>query len=138
MSSGEQASFEECHLVWTSWRKQYITDQLVKFDDYFDENAPQEHIKKLYARLEDNHHLANKKGLLINLQEFYKIQNKCVFESKIFPQTFLIREGFHDKEYQNFLEFHQKNPNQIYILKPGENSNRGCGIVLCDSLSEIT
>lgn len=42
-------------------------------------------VKKLYGRMEDNFHLANKKGLLMNLKEYYRLKNKCVFESKVFP-----------------------------------------------------
>ena len=41
--------------------------------------------------MEDNFHLANKKGLLINLREYYRLRGKCVFESKVFPQTFLLK-----------------------------------------------
>jgi hypothetical protein len=42
-------------------------------------------IKKLYARMEDNFHLANKKGLLLNLMEYYRLQGKCVFDCGVFP-----------------------------------------------------
>lgn len=35
--------------------------------------------------MEDNFHLANKKGLLLNLKEYYRLQSKCVFNEKVFP-----------------------------------------------------
>jgi hypothetical protein len=41
--------------------------------------------------MEDNYHLANKKGLLLNLKEYYKLNGKCVFESRVFPYTFLLK-----------------------------------------------
>jgi len=28
-------------------------------------------------------------------------------------------------------------PRNIWITKPGENSNRGCGITVCDTMGEI-
>jgi hypothetical protein len=28
-------------------------------------------------------------------------------------------------------------PRNIWITKPGENSNRGCGITVCDTMAEI-
>jgi hypothetical protein len=43
--------------------------------------------------MEDNFHLANKKGLLMNLKEYYRLKGKCVFEAKVFPKTFLIRSN---------------------------------------------
>jgi hypothetical protein len=38
----------------------------MKLDEY-DEMDNKLHIKKLYARIEDNFHLTNKKGLLLNM-----------------------------------------------------------------------
>jgi hypothetical protein len=61
MSNGEKASFEECQLIWTSWKKQKIINQLKKAED-----SPKETSRRLYARMEDNFHLTNKKGLLAN------------------------------------------------------------------------
>jgi hypothetical protein len=43
--------------------------------------------------MEDNYHLANKKGLLLNLREYYKLKGKCVFESRVFPHTFLLKSS---------------------------------------------
>jgi hypothetical protein len=34
MTSSDVASFEECHLIWTSWKKQPIIDELLKLDEY--------------------------------------------------------------------------------------------------------
>lgn len=81
--------------MWTSWKKQKIINKLLHFEDYLEqygtfgqERVPagnKVHIKKLYSRMEDNFHLANKKGLLMNLKEYYRLKGKCVFESKVFP-----------------------------------------------------
>lgn len=34
LQSGETDSFEECNLIWTSWRKSYITEELMTLDQY--------------------------------------------------------------------------------------------------------
>lgn len=46
-----------------------------------------------------------------------------------------------DPEYKKFIQYYnelekQGEPN-IWIVKPGENSNRGCGIEVADTLSEL-
>eukprot|EP00347_Sterkiella_histriomuscorum_P022577 403337958 len=136
MSMGERANYEDCQLIWTSWKKQKFLDQLLKFEE-FQLQEQQFHIKKIYARMEDNYHLANKKGLLFNLQEFYRSQNLDIFESHVFPQTFLIRNSSDDEDYFRLIRYIQENPDTVWIIKPGENSNRGCGISLCQSKEGI-
>ena len=96
-------------------------------------------VKKLYGRMEDNFHLANKKGLLMNLKEYYRLKNNCVFEAKVFPQTYLIRSNdyFGTDDMRALKKFASGNPNAYWIVKPGEDSNRGCGITLCDNEKEL-
>ena len=70
------------------------------------------------------------------------------------PITFNFTE-LDDKEYEQFVEMfksiekinnsvdteeEKKNlqyPKNIWIIKPGENTNKGRGIIVCDKLSEI-
>ncbi len=58
------------------------------------------------------------------------------------PLTFHIKSGLADPEYQDFkstfTEF-GKNPDfkNVWIVKPGENTNRGTGIQVCNTLREI-
>lgn len=87
--------------------------------------------------MEDNHHLANKKCLFQNLQYYYKIQGKDVFEERVFPITFHIRGGLTDPEYLRLVGYFNQFPNSIWIVKPGENSNRGTGIQVVQSLAEV-
>jgi len=68
----------------------------------------------------------------------------------VLPLTFHIKEGHNDKEYQRFVEvfkdfdqggkgatnFEQLGKS-IWIVKPGENTNRGCGIQVCRELPQI-
>lgn len=103
-SPAESCSFEEANVIWTSWKKQKIINKLQTYEEYLmaygaygGERVPAQnkvHVKKLYSRMEDNFHLANKKGLLMNLKEYYRLKAKCVFEQKVFPQTFLIKSNY--------------------------------------------
>jgi aspartokinase len=79
MSTGENPHFDECQLIWTSWRKSKITDQLQTLAQHQQSQTSTSHIRKLYARLEDNFQLSNKKGLFLNLQEYYRLKGLCVF-----------------------------------------------------------
>ena len=111
-------------------------------------NPVRNSVKRLYGRMEDNYHIANKKGLLINLKDYYRLNGKCVFESKVFPHTFLLkakdRRFMQEGEYMSSspeldrLRKHMsENPKAIWIVKPGENSNRGAGITLCENNQEL-
>ena len=98
---------------------------------------------KLYNKLEFNQHIANKKGLYKNLKIYYQILGKNVFDCH--PITFHIINGEEDPEFSNFYEsfakfekLRKKNKSKnVWIIKPGENSNRGHGIQVCKSLSDI-
>lgn len=87
--------------------------------------------------MEENYHLANKKNLFQNLSEYYSLKGRCVFKEKVFPLTFHIKDGLDDPEYTRLVECFHTFPNSIWIIKPGENSNRGCGIQVVQSLKEI-
>jgi tubulin monoglycylase TTLL3/8 len=58
------------------------------------------------------------------------------------PLTFHIKSGIHDhdfKEFKDTFESYQTEKNQsVWIIKPGENTNRGNGITVCDSIQEIS
>ena len=98
---------------------------------------------KIYNRLEFNQHLANKKGLFRCLKNYYEAIGKNVFDCH--PTTFHIVDGEEDPEFASFLEgFNKiekakkkKKCKNLWIVKPGENSNRGYGIQVCKTLAEI-
>ena len=96
-------------------------------------------MRKLYARMEDNHHLTTKSKMFINLRRFYRQQGRCVFKENVFPLTFYLQGGkiSEDIEYHALLRYYRNNPTEIFIVKPGENSNRGNGITICDSLKAL-
>lgn len=58
------------------------------------------------------------------------------------PLTFNVKSIHNnDQEYMKFTraykEFEQQKDNNIWIIKPGENSNRGTGIQVAQSFNEI-
>ena len=65
------------------------------------------------------------------------------------PLTYHIKDGLSDTAFNKFEETFnnpQNHPDLIkyaamgkdlWIVKPGENTNRGCGINVCRELSEI-
>jgi tubulin--tyrosine ligase len=94
----------------------------------------------IYNRLEDNFHLANKKALFMNISSYYRSLGVDPFEVAI-PLTFHIKSQ-QDPEFRRFIEVYsqfkkEKGNANIWIIKPGENSNRGCGIQVAENLGEI-
>lgn len=64
----------------------------------------------------------------------------------VLPLTFHITKGVEDLKFTDFLETYKKfqedkktdkDLKNIWIMKPGENTNRGNGISVCFSLDEI-
>ena len=65
------------------------------------------------------------------------------------PLTYHIKDGLTDSAFSKFEETYNspgshpdlaKYPamgTQLWIVKPGENTNRGCGITVCRELSQI-
>ena len=97
-------------------------------------------------RLEHNYHISNKKCLFYNMRSFFEYLDEDPFQ--YIPVTFHIRNGTKDPEYQNFLAYYKQRQEQIeanpklkmrniWIIKPGEYTNRGNGISICKELSEI-
>ena len=69
---------------------------------------------------------------------------------EVVPLTFHIKDGTNDSEFHRFLEVFNsikqppddfpeeiKSLRNIWIIKPGENTNRGTGITVCSSLDQI-
>jgi len=93
----------------------------------------------MYNRLDENINLCNKNLLFINIFSYYKQIQEDPFDTipltynissikspefEEFTQNFKIKEG--DASCQN-----------IWIIKPGENSNRGQGISILKDYLEI-
>lgn len=93
----------------------------------------------MYNRLEDNFHLSNKKALFRNIVHYYRAAGMDPFEVAI-PLTFHIKQvNGTDADYQGFLksfeaEKEAKVSENVWIIKPGEDTNRGCGINVSNNL----
>ena len=100
---------------------------------------------KMHNKLEFNNFISNKKSLYLTLKDYYNTTQTDIFS--IVPVTFQITFKTEDPEYQKFSgkfqEFeqykllHPKFQN-IWIVKPGENTNRGQGISVCKTFEEIS
>lgn len=93
---------------------------------------------KLANKIEDNYHLCNKKALFVNMKNYYEAIGEDPFDS--IPVTFHIKEGLEDPNYLQFKQYyddHKENPNNIWITKPGECTNRGTGIQVAKEWSEL-
>jgi hypothetical protein len=55
---------------------------------------------RLYNKIEDNYHLANKKALWINMKHYYEAIGEDPFNA--LPVTFHIKEGLDDPEFSKF------------------------------------
>lgn len=104
----------------------------------------------MHNHLSNNFYLGNKKALFHNLKEYYSLTGADLF--KVVPLTFHIKKGVKDVQYKRFLAYFQKRHSyikqqqremergleekrkmrNIWIVKPGENSNRGNGITVID------
>lgn len=100
---------------------------------------------RTHNKLEHNYHLTNKKTLFMSLRTYCDLTNCDLFA--FIPITFHIKEGLNDPEFHRFLEhFHkiakaketsEEDKRNIWIIKPGENTNRGTGITVCGTLEQI-
>ena len=110
---------------------------------------------KIHNHLGNNFHIANKNAMFYNMRSYYEAIGDDVF--KYLPLTFNVRNGENDPEYQRFLKHYEqialdnmkeeskKKQNQdpskksknIWIIKPGEGTNRGNGITVMQEIPEI-
>lgn len=100
---------------------------------------------KMHNKLEFNNHISNKKSLFLTMKDFYTTSQVDVF-SKV-PLTFNISQKFEDPEFHHFRLKHQEfetyresHPSfqNIWIVKPGEFTNRGTGISVCKTIDEVS
>lgn len=115
--------------MWTQWRKTELTEHLKK---------PRS-VQLMYNRIDANFHLSNKKALFMNVSQYFRALGKDPFEVAI-PLTFHIKSS-QDPEFQRFERLfrrsEKKEKHNVWIIKPGENTNRGSGIQVANCLGEI-
>ena len=104
----------------------------------------------IYNKLEGTHNISDKKHLFLNMVSYYENLEDDILDS--IPLTFLVYNGSDDESFQAFLAstkqdfindiqksttsetsnsyYSDENQAKYWIIKPGENSNRGNGIQL--------
>ena len=106
------------------------------------------HFLRTHNKLEHNYHLTNKKTLFLSLKIYSDLVNFDLFS--IIPLTFHIKDGLNDPEFHRFSSIYRQNSKSkdrfdeekrsrgnIWIIKPGENTNRGSGITVCNTLEQV-
>lgn len=111
------------------------------------EENPTSHHMITTNHQENNFHLSNKKAIYYNMKIYYESLGQNPFDT--LPLTYHIKEGENDREFHKFVETYnnpqnneilQKYPKygtSLWIVKPGENTNRGCGIQVSRDLNHI-
>lgn len=94
---------------------------------------------KLHNRFEANFHLTNKKALFLNMKRYYSAIGEDY--NVYLPLTFHIISGENDPEFLRFVSYFEapkpEDEKNVWILKPGENSNQGHDIVVCSEIEQI-
>ena len=105
-------------MLWTQLRRVKILRELT--------------LDQLYNHIDGINLIATKSGLFLTLKKYYLEKGMNIFDAV--PETYLInvehKQGsVHNTEKdQQLEEFARVAGNHIWILKPGENTNRGHGI----------
>lgn len=100
---------------------------------------------KICNHLEGHIHLSNKKALYYNMKTYYECMGENPFD--FIPLTYHIQEGSVDPQFELFnkrynelqenTDYKGRRPQNIWIVKPGENTNRGNGINVCKDFDQI-
>ncbi len=111
---------------------------------------------RMCNHLERHYHLSNKKAMFINLSRYYLAMKEDPLNT--LPLTFHIQHGTEDPEFVRFAEHfrtleaqspprkakHRRTGSErprrcrnVWIVKPGEYSNRGHGIQVLNNFEEI-
>ncbi|CDW74359.1 tubulin-tyrosine ligase family protein [Stylonychia lemnae] len=111
------------NLIWTQMRRPKLMKEL--------------RTDQIYNHLDGINTIATKSGLFYNLKKLCADNNLSL--NDYIPETYLIRveNKDYDSRSRDLEAFRKVFNNHIWILKPGENSNRGHGIQVLDKLDKI-
>lgn len=105
-------------MIWTQLRRTKIIRELT--------------LDQMYNHIDGINAIATKSGLFMTLRDFYKERGVRLFD--VVPETYMINVECKspaevDRKDRQLDEFLRNVPwDSIWILKPGENTNRGQGI----------
>ncbi len=125
--TARKCDIPRCNFVWTQWKRA----------ECFLPGKEQEW--RVYNHLEQNQNLSNKKEMFCNMKRYYEGLGMDPFRS--IPLTFHITAAGDNAEYMRFsTAFTQckcRKGESVWIVKPGEYTNRGNGIMISNSLAEM-
>jgi len=128
-------SLEDPHkqpnLLWSPWKKMSFIASLGTVEKPLG-------TVRISNHLEGNYYLGHKKYMYKCLLLYYSLIGKDI--SQVIPLTFHIKNGKRDSEYRKFIEAynkHNKDTKNIWIVKPGENTNQGNGITITSAVTDI-
>jgi hypothetical protein len=94
-----------------------------------------------HNHLPNNGVLGNKKALFYILREYCDLNGLNVFS--IVPKTYHVQLGLNDNQFNLFVEAFKKKEGSVstacnvWIVKPGEDTNRGSGIMCCNTIEAV-
>lgn len=102
-------------------------------------------MSRMHNHLKNNYVIGNKKALFKTMCHYYRHLQVDPFD--YLPLTFHVTEGLEDPNFLAFQRYyHRRNKDikregekklNMWIVKPGQNTNRGNGIKICHGLKEI-
>ena len=133
-TSIEKTELEKANLVWT----QLLSRKFMEIIPSLSKGQSSD-IIQLANHLENHFHISNKKAMFLNIRGYFERIGKEPGE--IIPLTFHIK-SYDDPELSKFEECYNKfskdsSLKNIWIMKPGEYTNRGMGITVEKDLAEI-
>lgn len=131
-------SEEGASLCWTDFCNKAIVKSLPVYGSELKGSV------RMYNHMEFHYHLTDKKELFKNMSDYYSTMQSDPFD--VLPLTFHIQGGITDPEFKKFAlcynllekQRSKEASKNVWIVKLGENSNRGHGIQISRDIDEIT
>ena len=98
-------------------------------------------LDQIYNHIDGINLIATKTGLFLTLKRYYEEKGMNIYEAV--PETYMINVEYkpgsanNAEKDQQLEEFSRVAGNHIWILKPGENTNRGHGIQIFNDVRKI-
>lgn len=73
--------------------------------------------------------------MFYNMKVYYDSLGRDPFT--VLPTTFHIAKDDEGASLLEFQEYYESSPHKIWIVKPAQNSNQGCGINVYNNLEQI-
>ena len=132
---------EGLNLLWTQWYRPKFIKNLPSYAQSKDITKVFPLNSKICNHLEAQYHLSNKKAMFINMKYYFEATNQDI--DNVLPLTYHIKNGLEDPEFKKFEEYFNKNSEKskmknVWIIKPGENTNRGYKIQVLNNIVEIS